>query len=91
MELHFKLCQEMWVTIKRDYNAWVTPPIILLRFTRITAWGTHILSQEEFTTFTHIVADNSLQGALKHRPVYTKYAADIRVAELKLAHSVKMK
>ena len=81
----------MWVTIKRDYNAWVTPPIILLRFTRITAWGTHILSQEEFTTFTHIVADNSLQGALKYRAVYTKYAADIRAAELKLAHSVKMK
>ena len=57
----------------------------------MTVWGSHILSQEEFTTFTHIVADNSLQGALKHRPAYTKYAADIRVAELKLAHSVKMK
>ena len=40
-------------------HTWVTPPIILLRFTRMTVWGTHILSQEEFTTFTHIVADNS--------------------------------
>ena len=49
----------------------------------------HSAFQEEFTTCTHTVADNLLQGALEIRAVCTQYTADIMVAELKLAHSVK--
>ena len=52
----------------------VTEMLQSLRFTRITAAEySHSVFQEESTTLTHTVADNSLQGALEIRAVHTQY------------------